>query len=75
MPDGDLLKYLRNNPKADRLQLVDVPTSCFFCSHPHHKLLGLTEGLNYLHSSNVIHGDLKGVRGCSKSRLTILTSN
>lgn len=29
---------------------------------PHPQLLGVAKGLDYLHSSNVVHGDLKGVR-------------
>ena len=30
---------------------------------PFYQLSGIAEGLNYLHSCNVIHGDLKGVSG------------
>ena len=33
------------------------------------KLRDITEGLHYLHSRDVVHGDLKGVRPYSKSRL------
>ena len=29
-----------------------------------HQLFDIAEGLNYLHSCNAIHGDLKGVRDC-----------
>jgi len=72
---GNLRDYLGRNPEADRLKLVDIPPFAFIGLSSHHKLFGLAEGLNYLHSSNVIHGGLQGVRGCSKSRLiTILTS-
>jgi len=35
-----------------------------------HQLSDVAEGLNYLHSCNVIHGDVKGVRGCSRFRFT-----
>jgi len=31
-------------------------------SHPSPQSLGVAEGLGYLHSCGVIHGDLKGVR-------------
>ena len=29
------------------------------------QLIGVTRGLNYLHHNEVVHGDLKGVRGVS----------
>ncbi|KAH7926136.1 kinase-like protein [Leucogyrophana mollusca] len=47
MDNGDLPRYLKDNPKANRLQLM----------------LDVALGLEYLHSfcSPVIHGDLKGV--------------
>ncbi|KAH7919823.1 kinase-like protein [Leucogyrophana mollusca] len=46
MDDGNLPQYLKNNPQADRLQLM----------------LDVALGLDYLHSFSlpVIHGDLKG---------------
>ncbi|KAH9930838.1 kinase-like domain-containing protein [Fomitopsis serialis] len=46
MPDGDILKFLKNNPSASRPQL----------------LLDVARGLEYLHSDEVgiVHGDLKG---------------
>jgi len=37
-----------------------------------HQLSDTAEGLSYLHSSNVIHGDLKGVRGCSQPHFTLV---
>ncbi|KAF7797649.1 hypothetical protein EIP86_008849 [Pleurotus ostreatoroseus] len=40
----DIMKYLLRNPKADRTQLL------------YHASLGLS----YLHSNNIVHGDLKG---------------
>ena len=40
---------------------------------PPRKLRDTADGLHYLHSCNVVHGDLKGVRGSSESRFTILT--
>ena len=39
------------------------------------KLSGIADGLNYLHSRDAFHGDLKGVRNLLKTHLTIaLTS-
>ena len=32
----------------------------------HHQLCDVANGLQHLHSCNVIHGDLKGVRDCSR---------
>ena len=32
------------------------------------QLSDVTEGLDHLHSRNIIHGDLKGVRDCSPFR-------
>ena len=40
-----------------------------------HKLSDVAKGLCYLHSHNVVHGDLKGVRGCSKSPFTAMHIN
>ncbi|KAF9645010.1 kinase-like protein [Thelephora ganbajun] len=44
MPNGTITRYVRDNPGADRINL----------------LLDVAEGLNYLHTSYTIHGDLKG---------------
>ena len=41
-------------------------------SRPHYQLSGVTEGLIYLHSCNIIHGDLKGVRYCVRYCFTVL---
>ena len=70
MPGGDLPEYIKKNSDADRLGLVGVPLSCVSHAHFHCQLSDITEGLCYLHSCNVIHGDLKGVSGYSESHLT-----
>ncbi|KAF9789363.1 kinase-like protein [Thelephora terrestris] len=44
MSGGNLSEHIREHPDANRLGLV----------------LGIAEGLHYLHSRNIIHGDLKG---------------
>ena len=36
------------------------------------QLSDVAEGLNYLHYCDVVHGALKGVRDCSRSRFTII---
>ncbi|CAE7209694.1 unnamed protein product, partial [Rhizoctonia solani] len=48
MENGDLHKYLRYHPNADRYQLcIDVAS-----------------GLKYMHGRNTVHGDLKAVKFC-----------
>jgi serine/threonine protein kinase len=74
MPYGDLPGYIGKHPGADRRYLVwfisttsaqcDALTLC--------QLSDVAEGLEYLHSCNLIHGDLKGVRTYSTSRFTTL---
>ena len=64
MAQGNMLLYLRENGRVDRIRLVSLPASVI-----HHQsalttntqLRGITRGLVYLHSNGVIHGDLKGV--------------
>ncbi|KAF9644312.1 hypothetical protein BDM02DRAFT_991187 [Thelephora ganbajun] len=46
VPDGNLSEYIKDNSDADRLALMS----------------DVAKGLCYLHSCNVIHGDLKGLR-------------
>jgi serine/threonine protein kinase len=40
---------------------------CCIRSHAYsrHQLSDVAEGLHFLHSRNIVHGDLKGVRDCS----------
>ena len=70
MSGGDLPEYLEQNPDADRLQLVRALPTVFITLLLRYQLSDVAEGLCYLHSCNVIHGDLKGVSGYPKSRLT-----
>ena len=63
MPDGDLLQYLSKYPGARRALIVGVHiahTSEYAKSNAH-KMIGVADGLSYLHFNDVIHGDLKGV--------------
>ena len=49
--------------QTGRVSCVCVSLRCITHS-PHRQLSGVAEGLSYLHSCDVIHGDLKGVRDC-----------
>jgi len=62
MPHGELREYIKENQYMNRVGLVgsSLPTHMQHLTYP--QLLGVAEGLGYLHSCNVIHGDLKGVR-------------
>ena len=62
MPGGNLPGYIANNPDADRVSLVGIPSTALCEALIHHKLSDVAEGLNYLHSCDMVHGDLKGVR-------------
>ena len=64
MPGGELLQYIGNHPSADRIGLVGFPPVASIYANRHHQLTDVAKGLCYLHSCNVIHGDLKGVRNC-----------
>lgn len=66
MSQGNMTQYLKDNKSVDRMKLVSSPVlSCYVdpCSPHDAQLLGITRGLDYLHSNEVIHGDLKGVSG------------
>ena len=61
IPGGNLTEYIKNHPGADQLGLVGIlPASddwvLTIC-----KLSGIANGLEYLHSNDVVHGNLKGV--------------
>lgn len=64
MPGGDLPTYIANHPNVDRVSLVGTPSTLLSQALIALQLTDVAEGLNYLHSCDVIHGDLKGVRGC-----------
>jgi len=67
MPGGDLAEYVKKHPDADRLKLVCAPSPMPDDVFTPCKLRDIADGLDYLHSGNMIHGDLKGVRDCSES--------
>lgn len=67
MKNGYITKYIRDNPHVDPLELVCMifmGRSCIFTNHFHlfRKLKDASNGLNYLHTSGLVHGDLRAVR-------------
>jgi len=62
MPGGELRSYVKENPHANLINLVSQLPPTWDAVSSSCQLLGVAEGLAYLHSCNVIHGDLKGVR-------------
>jgi len=72
MSGGDLRSYIKHNPDAGRLGLVGTAPDVICPTLTLYKLSDVAKGLCYLHSCNVVHRDLKGVHGCSKSRLTVV---
>src|SRR5579872_4614149 len=63
MPGGELPQYIKERPHASRIGLVGTFVSLIDRrSEPRYQLSDIANGLFYLHSCNIIHGDLKGVR-------------
>ena len=63
MPNGNLLGYMRKEPGANRFELVSLVHQQPDSALTGLQLVGITRGLDYLHDNEVVHGDLKGVRG------------
>ena len=74
MPGGDLPKYIKKHPDIDRLVLVGSHPSHSSHAYYGYQVSDVAKGLRYLHSCNVVHGDLKGVRNRFKyCFVTLLT--
>ena len=68
MPNGTLTSYVKKNPGANRISLVSLVSAVGLARYRHRpKLLDVAEGLNYLHTSYTIHGDLKGAGNLSRT--------
>lgn len=59
--NGNVRHYLEVNPDAPRLPLVSLRFVSTFTMSDYRKIRGIANGLTYLHSQGIIHGDLKGV--------------
>lgn len=65
MPNGDIQNYVREHSEVDRIQLVGrIVSIVVFRGFLHRifQLLDICHGLQILHTHNIVHGDLKGVR-------------
>ena len=73
MPGGELSEYISTHPCADRLSLVGCHHTILDYELTIPQLSDVANGLSYLHSHSVIHGDLKGVcevKNCLPNLLT-----
>lgn len=61
MSGGEIRDYVKNNPNINPFGLVGACCCRQDDPSPLPQSLGIAEGLTYLHSKAVIHGDLKGV--------------
>ena len=62
MPNGNVRDYVKKNPETSRIHLVrDIGDSAGL-ELKQVQLLDVSRGLSYLHSLEIVHGGLKGVR-------------
>ena len=61
MAGGELSEYVNTHSCADRLGLVCSRSIVLEDVLTLRKISDVADGLNYLHTHSVIHGDLKGV--------------
>ena len=63
MENGDLVHYLRKFPQANRVKLVKFSPFPYVAELNNllDQVHEINQGLSYLHSEHVVHGDLKSV--------------
>ena len=61
MVNGDMQGYVTRYPGVNRLELVRLTHGNPIVHSLFVQLVGVTRGLDYLHSNKVVHGDLKTV--------------
>ena len=63
MDNGNINDFVKNHKEVNRIQLVSSHVCVYKDRYDRSpKLIDAARGLEYLHSLNVAHGDLKGVR-------------
>ena len=73
MPNGDVSEYIESNPNVDRVALVGPPC-CLSCSfgNSRNQITDVSRGICYLHSRDVVHREIKGVRSHPDSDFALL---
>jgi len=63
MDHGNIIEFVERHEGINRVQLVsdDAPSDRHNCDQPI-QLVDAANGLEYMHSLHMVHGDLKGVR-------------
>lgn len=69
--------YVKQHPSIDRTKLVGSTSSSIYATtDTFGEILGIAEGLHYLHSHDIVHSDLKAAsRPASPGRTTLTLYN